>query len=160
MGITPAQTARRQGLLARIETVGLSRAEIRKRANRLAQQDDYLTALGKVGTQAAALKVAHATTRNLYEWREEDAEFVERERDKKAEIADALEAEAIRRAKLGVKKPVYQGGLLAGYVTEYSDNLLIMLLKAHKPEKFRERSEITLNPIVKVVAGFEPSDVV
>jgi hypothetical protein len=38
----------------------------------------------------------------------------------------------------GVDKPVYQGGVLVGYVREYSDQLLVTLLKAHRPEKFRD----------------------
>ena len=58
---------------------------------------------------------------------------------------DALELEARRRAKDGIEKPVYQGGELVGTVREYSDTLMIVLLKAHRPEKFRERSQVDLS---------------
>ncbi len=57
--------------------------------------------------------------------------------------ADRLEAEAWRRAVEGVERPVgwYQGKP-GGYVKEYSDVLLIFLLKGLRPEKYRERMEL------------------
>jgi hypothetical protein len=56
--------------------------------------------------------------------------------------ADALEDEANRRAREGVERPVYQGGKFVGAIREFSDTLLIFLLKGLKPEKFRENSHI------------------
>jgi hypothetical protein len=56
-------------------------------------------------------------------------------------VADQLEQEARRRAHDGVRKPVYQGGKRVGYIQEYSDTLLIFLLKGLRPEKYRERFE-------------------
>lgn len=54
---------------------------------------------------------------------------------------DALVEEAGRRALSGVEKPVgwYQG-VAGGTVKDYSDNLLMFLIKAHRPE-FREKIE-------------------
>ena len=51
-----------------------------------------------------------------------------------------LEDEARRRALQGVEKPVFREGRQVGTVTEYSDTLLIFLLKARRPEKFRDRA--------------------
>jgi hypothetical protein len=48
-----------------------------------------------------------------------------------------LEDEAVRRAYEGVERPVFQGGKQVGVVREYSDTLLIFLLKALRPEKYR-----------------------
>jgi len=63
--------------------------------------------------------------------------------DEALEIStDLLEEEARRRAFNGVKKPIYQGGKRVGYVQEYSDTLLIFLLKANR-KKFREKIEHT-----------------
>lgn len=60
--------------------------------------------------------------------------------DSALEIAtDALEAEVRRRALKGTVKPIYQGGKRVGKVREYSDTLAIFLLKAHRPDRFRER---------------------
>lgn len=56
---------------------------------------------------------------------------------------DALEHEARRRAVKGVDEPVFYQGNVCGVVTRYSDTLLIQLLKAHRPEKYRERHELT-----------------
>ena len=54
---------------------------------------------------------------------------------------DDLELEARRRAVEGTERPVFYQGGEVGYVREYSDTLLIFLLKAHRPNKFRERVE-------------------
>ena len=40
-----------------------------------------------------------------------------------------LETEAWRRAVKGTKKPVYQGGKKVGTITEYSNTLLMFLIK-------------------------------
>lgn len=68
--------------------------------------------------------------------------------------ADSLEDEAVRRAREGVRRPVvYHGNLVtipkdpndpeSEVITltevEYSDTLLLALLKAKKPEQYRER---------------------
>ena len=53
-----------------------------------------------------------------------------------------LEDEAKRRAYEGVKKPVYQGGKRVGYVQEYSDTLLIFLLKGTNKAKYGDRTTL------------------
>lgn len=61
--------------------------------------------------------------------------------DAQDDAADSLEAEATRRARLGVSEPIYQGGKLVGYKRNFSDTLLIFLLKGLRPEKFKDRHE-------------------
>jgi hypothetical protein len=57
--------------------------------------------------------------------------------------ADALEAEAIRRAFEGQEEPTgWYKGQPGGYVRRYSDTLLIFLLKGAKPEKYADRMEL------------------
>lgn len=51
---------------------------------------------------------------------------------------DLCEGELHRRAFKGVLKPVYQGGARVGSIREYSDTLAIFLMKAHRPEKYRD----------------------
>jgi hypothetical protein len=120
----------------------------------------YLEALPNYFTVTAALAKVGAPMSMLMRWREADPEFLVKEKWARDQLADRLEAEAIRRAFKGVKTPVYQGGLLAGYITQYSDQLLTLMLKALRPEKFRERTDVTVTqPIVKVVAGFDPAEV-
>ena len=61
--------------------------------------------------------------------------------------ADMLEDEAVRRAKDGVRRPlVYKGKqvYIQGepiYQIEYSDHLVIRLLEANAPEKWKPRTE-------------------
>ena len=77
---------------------------------------------------------------SAYEWRDDDPKFAQ-EWKKAIEVgADLLEEEALRRAVQGVQRPVYQGGRLVGNVREYSDTLLIFLLKGAKPQKYAERT--------------------
>lgn len=72
------------------------------------------------------------------------------------EAADNLEQEARRRAMTGVAVDVYHQGVVVGTKTEYSDSLMALLLKAHKPEKYRERIDtqhsggVTLNVVTGV----------
>ena len=58
------------------------------------------------------------------------------------EARELLEAEARRRAAMGVEEPVFYKGQVVGHIRKYSDNLLMFLLKAHWPEKFRENLSI------------------
>jgi hypothetical protein len=66
--------------------------------------------------------------------------------------ADRLEAEAWRRAVDGVSEPLVSAGKLVCdadglpmVIQRYSDNLLALLLRAHGPEKFRDRTAIELD---------------
>ena len=63
---------------------------------------------------------------------------------------EVLEDEALRRARDGTDKPIYQGGKKVGSVREYSDTLLIFLLKARNPAKYRERIDAHVTGDVKV----------
>lgn len=57
---------------------------------------------------------------------------------------DRIEDEAHRRAIHGVEKPVYQGGVLVGTVTEYSDTLMGLVMRGKRPERYNtERHEHT-----------------
>lgn len=86
-----------------------------------------------------AAKAAEIDRRTHYEWKTADPQYA-REFFKAQELAaDVLEDEAVRRAHEGVERPVFQGGKEVGRVQDYSDTLLIFLLKGIRPEKYRER---------------------
>ena len=74
----------------------------------------------------------------IYAWQEHDQEFLLAFHEAEVQSTESLETEARRRAATGVEEPVYQGGVQVGTVTKYSDTLLIFLLKARAPEKYRE----------------------
>ena len=52
------------------------------------------------------------------------------------------EDEAFRRAVEGVDKPVFQGGQRVGFIKQYSDNLLAVVLKAENPDKYSEKHKV------------------
>ena len=104
----------------------------------------FLTALTETGNVRKAAKTIRCSTRTLYTYRHRDPAFAQDWERALAEAMDTvLEPEAMRRAVDGVVKPVYQGGKRVGTVREYSDTLLIFLLKGGKPAKYRERHEVT-----------------
>lgn len=102
----------------------------------------FLATLSKTGQITAAAKSAGVVPRTAYNWRDGDPEFKKAWELALEDAADMLESVAIKRASVGVLKPVYQGGVKVGNVREYSDGLMTLLLKAHKPEKYRERSDV------------------
>ncbi len=96
---------------------------------------ERLAATGNVTGCAEAFGLARPT---LYRHRKEDSEFAE-SWDEAIELAvEVLEDEARRRGVEGVEEPVFYKGEICGTVRKYSDTLLIVLLKAHRPEKYRE----------------------
>lgn len=104
----------------------------------------FIERLSQSGNVSDAAEYAGVARSTVYKHRNENETFSAAWDDAMEIATDALEAEARRRAVEGTTEPVgwYQGQP-GGYVTRYSDNLLMFLLKAHRPEKFRERYEFT-----------------
>ena len=100
----------------------------------------FLAAVCGGSTITLAAQEAGINRGTAYRWRGEDASFSDAWDDALDEGTDRLEQEAVRRGRDGVTKPVYQGGKLVGKVQEYSDTLLIFMLKARRPEIYRERA--------------------
>jgi hypothetical protein len=105
------------------------------------KKSEFLEALSVTANASKAAAVSGISRMEWYRTRAEDAEFAKQWQEAVEKGTDALEDEAIRRAHEGTDKPVYQGGKLVGYVKEYSDTLLIFMLKARRPAKFRELPE-------------------
>jgi hypothetical protein len=100
-----------------------------------------------VGKASAASGITRVTA---YKWRKEVEGFAAAW-DAALEIGvSALEDEAHRRAFEGVDEPVFHLGRKVASVKKYSDTLGIFLLKAHAPEKYRERSEVQLNATLNI----------
>ena len=85
----------------------------------------FLVEFAKRGNITRAAKAAEVPRRTVYEWLKRDAVFAVAYADAEQAGIDALEEEAHRRAIDG------------------SDTLLIFLLKAARPSKYRERVDIT-----------------
>jgi hypothetical protein len=91
--------------------------------------------------------VVHATAfagvraETPYERAKKNAEF-SAAWDEAAEIGEKrLLQEASRRAYHGTAKPVFHKGKVCGYIQEYSDTLIMFLLRALNPKKYREKHQ-------------------
>jgi hypothetical protein len=102
----------------------------------------FLDALSRMANVRVACEVAGVSRATAYRTRADNQTFA-RQWDEAIEAAcDRLEQEAWRRGVAGGERPVTVAGEKE-MVREYSDRMLEMLLKAHRPEKFRERYEVT-----------------
>jgi hypothetical protein len=99
----------------------------------------FLNHLSVLGNVTAAADAAGVRTQLCYLERQRNDEFAQQWAEALDHAADALEHEAHRRAVTGVEEPFYQGGKMVGTIRRYSDNLLILLLKGSRPEKFRDK---------------------
>ena len=107
-----------------------------------AHKEIFLDALRDTCNVTLAAKAAGFSSGAFYQHRQRDPLFAERWQEAEAEGVDLLEAEAHRRAFEGNDEPVFYKGMECGYVRKYSDSLTMFLLKAHRPDKYRERSEV------------------
>jgi hypothetical protein len=111
-----------------------------------ARQKRFLKSLADTGNVTAAVAVAGTSRTRVYELRKADPAFAAAWEEAEEIAADALEAEARRRAVEGTQEPLVSAGRIVRdddglpiAVRRYSDNLLPALLKAHRPPR-RERS--------------------
>lgn len=122
----------------------------------------FLSALAKTGNVSRSAQLARIGRSSVYALRSEDQDFA-KQWDEAIEVAgDLLEEEARRRAVTGWLKPVFQGGVQVGTVREYSDALLILLLKAAKPAKYRENHNVEVQgsiglPVIREIIVERPS---
>jgi hypothetical protein len=104
----------------------------------------FLFALCELGNRARAAEAAQVHPTILYTpaWRN-DAAFQAALEQCDEVAADIMESEAYRRAVDGVEKPTgWFKGEPGGFVREYSDLLMIFLLKGLRPDKYRDRMEM------------------
>lgn len=102
----------------------------------------FVQALAHTGSITRAATAAGWCTDTARKLRKTDPLFAQCWDNALEFAADSLEEEARRRAVDGVLTPVFQQGALVGYVRNYSDNLLIQLLKANNPNKFRDNHKV------------------
>lgn len=105
----------------------------------------FLDNLRDTANVTLAARSVGINTGTVYKHRRDDVLFAERWDEALNEAVDLLEAEAHRRAFRGTEEPVFYKGDEVGYVTKYSDGLAQFLLKAHRPDKYRERSQVDSN---------------
>lgn len=96
-------------------------------ARRERWKDLFIESFRECGIISQALMYAGVDRKTLRTGLERDKDFLEEFHDAKADAIDSLETEAVRRAKDG------------------SDQLLMFLLKSHRPEVYRENHKIEVS---------------
>lgn len=110
-------------------------------------REAFLAELRKRGNVSDAARVARVGRSTVYQWRGAEPDFAAAWDEAVEYAVDRMESEAYRRAVEGVDEPVFgrvgkdQDGEV-GVIRKYSDSLMQTLLKAHRPEKYRERQEV------------------
>jgi hypothetical protein len=99
----------------------------------------FLAALAETGNITSASKLTNIARNTHYTWLKEDPAYAAAVEDAFVQAAENLEREARRRAVSGVDKPVYYKGEKVDTMKEYSDTLLIFLLKGAMPDKYSEK---------------------
>lgn len=127
----------------------------------------FLELLKNTGNVTQACRALGISRKGIYQHRESDPSFALAWDEAVDEAVDLLEQEARRRAVDGVtrEKGIYFQGVQVAteIITEYSDTLLIFLLRGHRPEKYRERYEVNVIDRVRQMApeyGLDPEEAV
>lgn len=91
-----------------------------------ARQEEFLDALKREGSVAAACGVVGMSTTSAYNARTRIRGFRNRWDDALADVKPRIEAEVMRRAVEGWDEPVFHAGKQVGVKRKYSDSLLRM----------------------------------
>lgn len=102
---------------------------------------DLFPKMGSVVKTAALVKINPAT---VHRHLREDEQFRKAFEEANDALVDELEAEAIRRAKDGVKKPIFKDGRVVGYEVVYSDRLLEMLLRG-RSDRYKNSTNVKVS---------------
>lgn len=121
----------------------------------------FINALREGGNIRAACAKAKINRTTAYRERKANGAFNDLWDAALEDAGDTLEAEAWRRAVKGVLEPVFYQGDEVGEVRRYSDTLLIFLLKGAKPEKYKDRGEVSGPgggpiPFKEIIAELKP----
>ena|SRR5215831_17706103 len=123
----------------------------------------FLESYAQWANIAEGCRQAGIVRQTVYNWQEHDAKFAAAMHLAGEMATERLEKEAYRRATEGTpyKRTSYWHGEPVGTdeKIEYSDQLMMLLLRARKPDIYREKVDVTVNQIVKAIAGVDPASV-
>lgn len=109
----------------------------------------FLEAYARLGTASGAAEETGISRATHRRWLASEAyrKAFEAAEDEATEL---LEREALRRAVDGREEPIYFNGVQVGTTRKYSDVLLIFLLKAKRPDVYRERYDARISASLNV----------
>jgi len=123
----------------------------------------FLSAYAEWANVSYACKVAGVARANIYHWQEHDPEFALAFQQANDAATERLEREAWRRAVEGspYERTSYWHGEPVGTdrKIEYSDQLMMLLLRARRPDTYREKVDVAVSQVVKTIAGVDPASV-
>jgi hypothetical protein len=105
-------------------------------------REAFLEVLRETANVSEAAKSAGVSRNCAYAHQKADPAFAAAWDDAVEIATDSLVAEARRRAVDGVEEPVFHKGEVCGHIRRYSDRMLEILLKAHRPAQFRENVKV------------------
>lgn len=105
-------------------------------------RDLFLDLIARGNTAACAARTVGVRRNAMFDLRKRDPEFARQWAEADEAGTEALEQEAIRRAVEGVERGLFYQGVKYTTEREFSDPLLMFLLRARAPEKYRERYEV------------------
>lgn len=112
----------------------------------------FLEALSNCGNITEACRVAKVSRDWAYDKRKADPAFAAQWETALETAIDSLEGEAWRRGRDGFEEFITsKDGLVLGadgkpaMQRKYSDTLMALLLKAHRPDKFKDRAQVDVS---------------
>lgn len=109
------------------------------------RREVFLAELAKTGLATTASRIAGLDRSELYKHRDRDPEFAQRWTEALDLYVDELEAEARRRAVAGTDKGVWHQGIQVGSEKQYSDSLLLAMLRAKRSKEYGDKSKMELS---------------
>lgn len=123
----------------------------------------FLTSYAQWANVSYACETARINRSNVYYWQEHDQAFALAMQVAGDAATERLEREAWRRATEGTpyKRTSYWHGEPVGTdeKVEFSDQLMMLLLRARRPDLYREKVDVSVSQVIKAVAGIDPASV-
>jgi hypothetical protein len=121
---------------------------------RIRRQGAFLQQFAKWGTIARAARAADVDRQRHYEWLKDDAAYKKLFLAVDEEITALAEDELTERALHGIEVVKTIAGVRE-VLREYDAQYLFFMLKARRPDKYRERTDVTIANLGDVVARLQ-----
>lgn len=105
-------------------------------------RDGFLAAFEETGMVSRACEIVGIARQTAYAERQRNEDFAVAWADVEERTTETMEREAYRRAVEGITEPVVSAGKHVTDVQSYSDRLLEFMLKARRPERYRDRVDV------------------
>lgn len=107
-----------------------------------ARKRRFLKAFRYNANVSAAARAAGVARQTCYKWRKDDPEFAALMDEAEQESIDRLEERAFQLAYEGTTRMVVSAGKHLGDEVEYSEGMISMLLKARRPNVYKDRQSV------------------